>query len=162
MKAEDYTVGWICAVQTEYVAACEFIDEEHPPLSTRSLHDDNAYTLGRIEDHNVVIACLPKGRYGLTNAASVAKDMLRSFPLIRFGLMVGIGGGAPSEKHDIRLGDVVVSSPVGKTGGVIHYEFGKTVQGKKSSVPARWMHRRHFSSPHSANSVCSMREKDIG
>ena len=36
--------------------------------------------------------------------------------------MVGIGGGAPSSKHDIRLGDVVVSSPVGRTGGVIHYE----------------------------------------
>jgi nucleoside phosphorylase len=90
-----------------------------------------AYTLGRIGDHNVVIACLPKGRYGLTSAASVAKDMLRSFSLIRFGLMVGIGGGAPSEKHDIRLGDVVVSSPVGRTGGVIHYEFGKTIQDKK-------------------------------
>jgi nucleoside phosphorylase len=47
--------------------------------------------------------------------------------------MVGIGGGAPSEKHDIRLGDVVVSSPVcgGQTGGVIHYEFGKTMQNQK-------------------------------
>src|SRR5271155_5783334 len=57
--------------------------------------------------------------------------MLRSFPSIRFGLMVGIGGGAPSPKNDIRLGDVVISSPVGKTGGVIHYEFGKTIQNQK-------------------------------
>jgi hypothetical protein len=61
----------------------------------------------------------------------VAKDMLRSFPAIRFGLTVGIGGGAPSGKHDIRLGDVIVSSPVGRTGGVIHYEFGKTIPNKK-------------------------------
>ena len=61
----------------------------------------------------------------------MAKDMLHSFPAIRFGLMVGIGGGAPSGKHDIRLGDVIVSSPVGRTGGVIHYEFGKTIQNKK-------------------------------
>jgi hypothetical protein len=45
--------------------------------------------------------------------------------------MVGIGGGAPSLKHDIRLGDVVVSSPVDKMGGVIHYEFGKTIQNQK-------------------------------
>src|SRR5436309_3177742 len=45
--------------------------------------------------------------------------------------MVGIGGGAPSPKYDIRLGDVVVSSPVGRTGGVIHYEFGKTIQNQK-------------------------------
>jgi len=57
--------------------------------------------------------------------------MRRSFPAIRFGLMVGIGGGAPSAQHYIRLGDVVVSSPTGRTGGVIHYEFGKTVQDKK-------------------------------
>ena len=79
----------------------------------------------------VVIACLPIGKYGLTSAASVAKDMLRSFPSIRFGMMVGIGGGVPSLKHDIRLGDVVVSSPVGRTGGVIYYEFGKTIQNQK-------------------------------
>src|SRR5271156_6128338 len=130
-KPQDYHVGWICAVQTEYVVACEFLDEEYPLLPASSLHDDNIYTFGRMGHHNVVIACLPKGKYGLTSAASVAKDMLRSFPSIRFGLMVGIGGGAPSPKHDIRLGDVVVSSPVGRTGGVIHYEFGKTIQNQK-------------------------------
>jgi hypothetical protein len=45
--------------------------------------------------------------------------------------MVAIGGGAPSRKHDVRLGDVVVSSPVKKTGGVIHYDFGKMIQDKK-------------------------------
>ena len=43
---------------------------------------------------------------------------------------MGIAGGAPSLKHDIRLGDVVVSSPASRMGGVIHYEFGKTVQYK--------------------------------
>jgi hypothetical protein len=97
--------------------------------STGSLHDNNTYTFGRIGHHNIVIACLPKGKYGLTSAASVARDMLRSFTSIRFGLMVGIGGDAP--KHDIRLGDVVVSSPVGRMGGVIHYGFGKTIQNQK-------------------------------
>jgi hypothetical protein len=45
--------------------------------------------------------------------------------------MVGIGGGTPRPKHDIRLGDVVVGSPAGRTGGVIHNEFGKTVQNQK-------------------------------
>src|SRR5271156_5840939 len=124
-------VGWICAVQTEYVVACEILDEEYPPLPISYPYDDNIYTFGRIGHHSVVIACLPKGKYGLTSAASVAKDMLRSFPSIRFGRMVGIGGGAPSLKHDIRLCYVVVSSPVGRTGGVIHYEFGKTIQNQK-------------------------------
>lgn len=130
-RPEDFHVGWICAVQTEYVVACELLDEEYPALPASSVHDNNAYTFGRMSQHNVVIACLPKGKYGLTSAASVAKDMLRSFPSIRFGLMVGIAGGAPSNKHDIRLGDVVVSSPTGRTGGVIHYEFGKTIQNQR-------------------------------
>ena len=26
---EDYTVGWICAIATEYVAAQVFLDREH-------------------------------------------------------------------------------------------------------------------------------------
>jgi hypothetical protein len=41
-------------------------------------------------------------------AAIVANNMRRSFP-IKFGLMVGVGGGVWSKKDDIRLGDVVVS-----------------------------------------------------
>jgi hypothetical protein len=45
--------------------------------------------------------------------------------------MIDIRGDAPSPKHDIRLGDVVVSSSVGRTGGVIYYEFGKTIQNQK-------------------------------
>ena len=118
-------------MQTEHVAACEILDEEYSILSNSLPHDDNIYKFGRIGHHKIVIACLPRGKYGLTSAASVAKDMHRSFPSIRFGLMVGIGGGAPSPKHDIRLGDVVVSSPVGRNGGVIYYEFGKAMQNQK-------------------------------
>jgi len=129
LNRESYDVGWICAVHIEYVVACELLDEKFPtPELPR--HDDNAYTCGRIGRHKVVVACLPQGRYGLVSAATVAKDMRRSFSGIHFGLMVGIGGGAPGAKHDIRLGDVVVSSPIGRTGGVIHYEFRKTIQDK--------------------------------
>ena len=134
MSHQEYTVGWICAVKTEYVAACELLDEEYPSLPTASSHDSNAYTLGRVGDHRIVVACLPKGRYGIASAATVAKDMLRSFESIRIGLMVGIGGGAPSKKHDIRLGDVVVGCPDGRTPGVLPYKFGKAVQGRDFEV----------------------------
>jgi nucleoside phosphorylase len=54
--------------------------------------------------------------------------MMHSFPNIRIGLMVGIGGGAPSPKHDIRLGDIVVSAPREGKGGLFQYDFGKTIQ----------------------------------
>lgn len=40
-----------------------------------------------------------------------------------------MGGGVPSKSNDIPLGDVVVSKPSGKYGGVIQYDYGKAVQG---------------------------------
>ncbi|KAL4947000.1 hypothetical protein BDW69DRAFT_179237 [Aspergillus filifer] len=55
--------------------------------------------------------------------------MRLTFPRLQFGLMVGIGGGVPSKSNDIRLGDVVVSKPGGKHGGVMQYNYGKAVQG---------------------------------
>jgi nucleoside phosphorylase len=123
---QDYKVGWICALSTELTAAMAMLDEEHPQLSQHA-QDDNLYTLGRIGEHNVVIACLPTGQMGNNSAATVAAQMRYSFGSIRFGLMVGIGGGVPSEEHDIRLGDVVVSKPGKQDGGVIQYDFGRTI-----------------------------------
>ncbi|EHK23069.1 uncharacterized protein TRIVIDRAFT_151071 [Trichoderma virens Gv29-8] len=131
MARDDYTVGWICAITTEYVAAQAFLDEKHEGPEYVSPSDNNDYTLGRMGKHNVVIAVLPSGEYGIASAAIVAKDMLHSFPNVKIGLMVGIGGGAPSLKHDIRLGDIAVSEPRDGMGGVFQYDFGKTIQGQK-------------------------------
>lgn len=127
---DAYTVGWICALKTEYVAAKAFLDETHQQPQYVSPNDNNNYTLGRIGRHNVVVAVLPSGEYGIANAACVARDMLHSFPNVRIGLMVGIGGGVPT-KLDIRLGDIVVSSPSHGQGGVLQYDFGKTIQGEE-------------------------------
>ncbi|KAL0929340.1 uncharacterized protein CTRU02_215696 [Colletotrichum truncatum] len=132
--ASKYTVGWICALPIEFNAAKAFLDERHedsPPPVAR--HDNNSYALGRIGNHNVVIAVLPDGEYGTTSAAVVARGMLHSFPNVRIGLMVGIGGGAPSSKHDVRLGDIVVSSCKGGKGGVFQYDFGKVNQNREVS-----------------------------
>jgi len=58
-------------------------------------------------------------------------DMVRSFPNLRCCLMVGIGGGAPHlPEHDIRLGDVVVSSPRNGVGGILQYDHGKAIQNQ--------------------------------
>ncbi|TVY52500.1 Nephrocystin-3 [Lachnellula cervina] len=76
------------------------------------------------------MAVLPGGEYGISSASTVASHMLSSFPNIRIGLMVGVGGGVPSQKHDIRLGDIVVSAPRDGKGGVLQYDFGKTIQGQ--------------------------------
>ncbi|KAF4440793.1 putative WD-repeat protein [Fusarium austroafricanum] len=125
---EEYTIGWICALSVEMAAAKGMLDRVHPNLSQQAPQDHNSYILGEIQGHKIVIAGLPKGVYGTTSAASVAKDLLRTFKSIRFGLMVGIGGAAPSQTHDIRLGDVVVGVPTGTNGGVIQYDRGKKLQ----------------------------------
>ncbi|KAL8369144.1 hypothetical protein RB599_004544 [Gaeumannomyces hyphopodioides] len=126
----NYTVGWICAISTEYIAAQCFLDDKHDQPAFVAPHDGNDYTLGRMGRHNVVIAVLPDGEYGTNSAAVVARDMLHSFPNVRIGLMVGIGGGAPSSKNDIRLGDIAVSSPSNGKGGVLQYDMGKAIQGQ--------------------------------
>jgi nucleoside phosphorylase len=93
------------------------LDDEHSDLP-RDGNDTNTYTLGRIGQHNVVIAGLPAGTLGANAAAACASNLLRSFPKIRFGLMVGVGGGATSDDSDenLHLGDVVVSVPRGDQG----------------------------------------------
>jgi hypothetical protein len=103
--------------------------DEFDGPETSEVNDNNNYVFGCVNGHNVVIGCLPDGRYGTSSAAIVARGMVRSFPNLRFALMVGIGGGAPTRERDIRLGDVVVSVPQGKLGGVIQYDFGKRLSG---------------------------------
>lgn len=125
---DAYTIGWICALPKELTAARAMLDETHPDLPQPPA-DPNTYCLGRIGEHNVIIASLPKGEIGNNSSASVATHLLAAFPQVRFGLMVGIGGGVPSEESDIRLGDVVVSSPVGTHGGVVQWDFGKAAKG---------------------------------
>ena len=135
-RHQDYTVAWICALPLEMAAAKVMLDDGHPDLPTNP-NDNNTYILGRIHSHNVVLVCLPSGVPGTTSAAVVATEMLSTFTSIRFGLMVGIGGGVPSKEADIRLGDVVVSKPTGDFGGVVQYDCGKTIEGgrfKRTSI----------------------------
>lgn len=121
---EDYTIGWVCALAIKLSATQEMLDEEDDP-PTYGSHDTNIYTCGRVGKHNVVIACLPEGQMGTSSVATVANHLTKAFPSIRFGVMVGIGGGVPSKDADVRLGDVVVSKPYGDHGGVVQYDFGK-------------------------------------
>ncbi|KAK2812422.1 hypothetical protein FQN50_001423 [Emmonsiellopsis sp. PD_5] len=125
---QDYSVVWICALPLETAAAEAMLDDTHPSLPTRP-NDGNSYILGSISTHNVVILSLPLGVYGTTSATASVTQMQATFGAIRFGLMVGIGGGVPGRDNDIRLGDVVVSKPTRDFGGVIQYDYGKTLPG---------------------------------
>ena len=121
---ESYTVGIVCALALEATAMVAMLDQKHLDVGPVP-GDFNLYKFGKIGEHMVVVACLPAGFPGTTNAATVASNMMRSFK-IRYGLMVGIGGGVPRSNTDIRLGDVVVSQPHESHGGVVQWDFGKT------------------------------------
>ncbi|KAJ4138031.1 hypothetical protein NW768_001846 [Fusarium equiseti] len=113
-----YRVGIICALPKELMAVRALFDETHPSLK-KNKDDTNTYALGKMGLHHVVATCLAE--YGTNNAAVVAVHMKRSFKL-RFCLLVGIGGGVPSARHDIRLGDVVVGKYV------VQYDLGKETE----------------------------------
>lgn len=107
----------------------EMLDEEHQLLPQPS-GDTNIYHLGSINSHHVVIAGLPKT--GNCSAAAVVTQMRLTFPNLKYGLLVGIGGGVPIETEDgsIRLGHVVVSTPTGTHSGVVQYDHGKAKAGQ--------------------------------
>jgi nucleoside phosphorylase len=106
----------------ELAPVIAMLDVRHKSLPTS--REVNSYTLGSIGGHNIVIAVMPE--IGNNKAATVATQLLNDFKSIRFGLLVGIGGGIPGDdENDIRLGDVVVSKATGTFGGVVQFDKGK-------------------------------------
>ncbi|KAF4547193.1 Hypothetical protein D9617_54g000270 [Elsinoe fawcettii] len=124
---QTFTVGIICPLEIELSAMKAVLDERYRKLTTH-YNDRNSYTFGRLDVHNVVIAGLPDGEYGTVSAASVANDMTLSFPTLKVGILVGVGGGIPSAHHDIRLGDVVVGSSGPSSPAVVQYDLGRKLQ----------------------------------
>ncbi|KAJ5365664.1 Disease resistance protein [Penicillium concentricum] len=128
LSLNSYRIGWICPLEVEQIAAMEMLDEEHQPLP-QSRGDTNVYNLGSINNHNVVIAGLP--RAGNCSAATVVTQMRMTFPDLKYVLLVGIGGGVPTKTEcgTIRLGHVVVSDPAGIHSGAVQYDHGKAKGG---------------------------------
>ncbi|CAG8920101.1 unnamed protein product [Penicillium salamii] len=126
ISTHAYTIGIICALPIELKAVRMLFDESHKRQAPPT--DPNAYVFGCMSDNFVVATCLPNGEYGIGSATDVASNMKRTFLSLQFCLLVGIGGGAPSATNDIRLGDVVVSKPVGENVGVLQYDMVKTLE----------------------------------
>lgn len=123
--AGDPTVAIICALPIELSAMRAMLDVEHSTTSTGL--DNGLCTRGSIGKHQIILALLP--HTGTTGAAATAMQLLNDHSSIRFGVMVGIAGGIPSPSNDIRLGDVVVSKPVGTSPGVVRFDMGKRIEG---------------------------------
>ena len=128
----EYHIAIICALPQELWAVRSLFDQKYsdPGLDK---NDRNSYAFGRMFHHNIVATCL-SGIYGNSSATRVTAELHRSFPKVEFCLMVGIGGGVPSSKNDIRLGDVVVSRPSSNHSGILRYDLEKLTQNGRSEI----------------------------
>ncbi|KAF2223460.1 pfs domain-containing protein [Elsinoe ampelina] len=121
----DYTVAIICPMGVELAPVLAMLDERHASLESQG--QASGHILGRIGEHMVVVSVLPE--IGTNRAATVSAQLVNDFPSLKFGLLVGIGGGIPSPASDIRLGDVVVSKPTAGSPGVVQFDMGKIEAG---------------------------------
>jgi hypothetical protein len=80
----------------ELAPVVAMLDKRHRSLPTS--RNQKNYTLGRMGVHYVVIAVMPE--ICNNKAATVATQLLNDFRSIRFGLLVGIGGGMPGDDKD--------------------------------------------------------------
>jgi nucleoside phosphorylase len=118
---KGFEIALICALPIESDAVEASFDEfwEEDYTYGKAPGDQNTYTLGRIGNHNVVLAFMPG--MGKGHSASVAASFRSSFEGVKLGLVVGICGGVPRAEHgeEILLGDVIIST------GLVQYDFGR-------------------------------------
>ncbi|RYP55521.1 hypothetical protein DL770_010904 [Monosporascus sp. CRB-9-2] len=130
LDPELYTVAWLAPLEIEAQAALHMLDKRHQGRFPMGRGDDYVFQAGEMYGHNVIVATLPAGQeYGTGSAAALASQVKKFFPNLWFGLLVGVAAGLPnltqSPPLDIRLGDVLVGLPTGKSAGLIAYDLGK-------------------------------------
>ncbi|KAI0435292.1 hypothetical protein F5Y09DRAFT_3403 [Xylaria sp. FL1042] len=121
----EIPIAIICALPLEADAVLAVFDHHWDiQLFGNMEGDKNAYSVGRIGCHNVVLVHMPG--MGRTPAATVATSCRTSFPGISLALVVGICGAVPFGRHstEIVLGDVVISDRL------VVYDFGRQFPDK--------------------------------
>ncbi|GAP89770.1 putative pfs domain-containing protein [Rosellinia necatrix] len=121
----DITIAIICALPLEADAVLSTFDHHWDiQLFSRMEGDKNAYSVGRIGCHDVVLVHMPG--MGRTPAATVTASCRTSFPGIRLALVVGICGAVPFHRRstEVLLGDVIISDRL------VIYDFGRQFPDK--------------------------------
>ena len=114
-----FGVAIVCALPIEATAVATLFDETWDDVAlAKAPTDTNAYSVGAIGAHRVVLVHLPS--MGKVASATGAGNLRSSFPRLGLVLLVGICGGAPKvsakKSDELLLGDVVVST------GVVQYD----------------------------------------
>ncbi|KAH8432397.1 uncharacterized protein LDX57_010036 [Aspergillus melleus] len=115
---QAFEIAIFCTLGVEADAMIALFDEiwEQNEQFEKADGDTNGYTIGRICQHYVVLAQIP--RRGLVSASTVAANLRHSFPHIRLGLLVGICGAVPftQTEQEIILGDIIISTHIINSG----------------------------------------------
>ncbi|TRX89728.1 hypothetical protein FHL15_009318 [Xylaria flabelliformis] len=121
----DIAITIICALSLEADAVLAIFDHHWDIQSFSTMEGDkNAYSIGRIGCHNVVLVHMPG--MGRTSAATAAASCRTSFPGINLALVVGICGAVPFHRRsaEVLLGDVIISDRL------VIYDFGRQFPDK--------------------------------
>lgn len=124
-NCEGFEIALICALHIESDAVEALFDEYYEDsLYVKASGDPNAYTVGKMAGHHVVLAFMPG--MGKVNSANVAAGFRASFPKIKLGIVVGICGGVPGKTsgEEVLLGDVIIST------ALTQYDFGRQYDDK--------------------------------
>jgi nucleoside phosphorylase len=116
----DFGIAVLCALSLEAESVQDVLDKKWDEKKYgKATGDDNAYTLGVIGEHNVVLAHMLG--LGTIRAAHTVTTLQMSFPNIKLALVIGVCGGMPygTGNEEILLGDVIISK------ALIQYDFGK-------------------------------------
>lgn len=119
---DDFEIAVICALPLEYDAVAAVLDgywNNDGDIYGKVRGDQNTYTTGWINQHNVVLVLLPN--IGKVNATSVARSCSLSFTQVKLAFLVGVCGAVPQTKNGIEivLGDVVIAEQI------LEYDLGR-------------------------------------
>jgi nucleoside phosphorylase len=127
---DHYTVAIICSLESQLVAIGLMFDYQYTTPRIDQTYDDNAYTCGCINGHNVVVANKAPFETGVLIASSLVNRLVHSFKELRAILVVGTAGGIPFKTpkpdpmEDIHLGDVVVGWAEPGKPSVVQWDSG--------------------------------------
>ena len=130
-ERKDFHIAVICALRPESDAVEAMFDEdwETDQKYLKAKNDKNEYTMGRIGEHNVVLAFLPG--IGKKDSATLTSSFIMSFPKIRLGLVVGVCGGTPFIRENWGTPMDTLKDSLGRPNTEIR-SFLNKMQGMKS------------------------------
>ncbi|KAK3303715.1 uncharacterized protein B0T15DRAFT_496245 [Chaetomium strumarium] len=121
----SFSVAIFCAFAEEADAVEKQFDRhwDYERINSMIDHTDtNAYSFGRIGNHNVVLVHL--GGKGKIPTAPAAKSCRNTFPNAKLFLVVGVCGAVNQNRgRRVALGDVIISK------GVVEYDLNRQYDG---------------------------------